>query len=141
MYITPDIIINESEIQEKFVRSSGPGGQNVNKVATAVQLVFNINQCRTIPDNVKKRLIQLGGKRVKQTGIIRISSSKFRTQSRNRYDARERLVKLIKRAAEPQIIRIETNPPKSAAVKRMVDKKRHSLKKALRQTVRPDGDI
>ncbi|MEE9190659.1 MAG: alternative ribosome rescue aminoacyl-tRNA hydrolase ArfB [Candidatus Neomarinimicrobiota bacterium] len=141
MHITPEIIISESEIREKFVRSSGPGGQNVNKVATAVQLVFNINQCETIPDDVKKRLIRLSGKRVNESGILRISSSKYRSQSRNRDDARERLVKLIKRAAEPQVKRIETNPPKSADMKRLNDKKRQGLKKALRQAVQPDSDI
>jgi ribosome-associated protein len=140
LHITPEIKISESDIREKFVRSSGPGGQNVNKVATTVQLFFDINQCDTIPADVKKRLMQLSGKRVKETGIIMISSSKYRSQNRNRDDAREKLAKLIRKAAEPRTERIRTKSPESANVKRLLDKKRQSIKKSLRQSVQPDSD-
>jgi ribosome-associated protein len=140
LHITPEIKISESDIREKFVRSSGPGGQNVNKVATTVQLFFDINQCDTIPADVKKRLMQLSGKRVKETGIIMISSSRYRSQNRNRDDAREKLAKLIRKAAEPRTERIRTKSPESANVKRLLDKKRQSIKKSLRQSVQPDSD-
>ena len=98
--ITENISINENEIHEEFVRSSGPGGQNVNKVATAVQLRFDVKNSPSFPDEVRVRLMQLAGKRLTETGEIIITARRFRTQVGNREDALNRLVELIRKAAQ-----------------------------------------
>jgi ribosome-associated protein len=122
--VTHSIRIDEQEIQENFVRSSGPGGQNVNKVATAVQLRFDVARSAALPQEVRERLLRLGGKRVTDEGVLIIDARRFRTQERNRQDARERLVALIRRAAERPKPRRKTRPT-AASVKRRLESKHH----------------
>src|SRR5262249_37757658 len=97
--ITPSISIGEDELEEYFIRASGPGGQNVNKLASAVQLRFDVRRSPSLPDDVRTRLERLAGKRLTRDGVIVINAQRHRTQERNREDARERLVDLIRRAA------------------------------------------
>ena len=96
--ITPNIAIDKSELREDFIRASGPGGQNVNKVATAVQLRFDVTHSPSLPDDVRERLIRLAGRRVTEEGVLIIDARRFRTQERNRQDAMDRLVRLIRKA-------------------------------------------
>ncbi|MCD6570150.1 MAG: aminoacyl-tRNA hydrolase [Deltaproteobacteria bacterium] len=108
--ITRTIAIHESEIQQEFIRSSGPGGQNVNKVATAVQLRFDVRKSPSLPDDVRERLIHLAGRRVTEDGVLIIHARRFRTQDRNRQDAIDRLIELIRKACERPKIRQKTRP-------------------------------
>jgi ribosome-associated protein len=140
VHINSEIEISESSIQEKFVRSSGPGGQNVNKVSTAVQLNLNLNECYDIPESVMMRLIKLAGNRINKDGILSIQASNFRTQHQNREDARNRLKELIQLAAKPEKNRIKTRSPRSANLNRLKNKKITSQKKNLRKTVQLDED-
>src|SRR5512136_1901986 len=117
--ITPEIALDESEIQLEFVRSSGPGGQNVNKVSTAVQLRFSVAGSPSLPEEVRLRLIKLAGKRVTSEGILVIDAQRFRTQLRNRQDAIQRLVDLIRKASEKPRIRRRTKPPAGARERRL----------------------
>ncbi len=122
--VTPTIQIDEQELQETFIRSSGPGGQNVNKVATAVQLRFDVAQSPSLPPEVRDRLLRLGGKRVTDAGVLMIDARRFRTQERNRQDARERLVALIRKAAVRPKTRRKTRPT-AGSVKRRLESKHH----------------
>ena len=106
--ITPEITIRESEIQEEFIRASGPGGQNVNKVASAVQLRFDLVGSPSLPEDVKQRLMKLGGKRVNADGVLIIEAKRYRTQNKNRDNAITRLVVLIKKAAEQPKPRVKS---------------------------------
>ena len=124
--ITRSISIDESELHETFVRASGPGGQNVNKVASCVQLRFDLANSPSLPDDVRARLSRLAGRRLTNDGVIIINADRFRTQERNRADAQERLVTLIQQAAIRPITRIATKPSKTAKKKRVDEKKRRS---------------
>jgi ribosome-associated protein len=130
--ITPEIAISESEIQEEFIRSSGPGGQNVNKVATAVQLRFDVARSPSLPEDVKQRLWKLAGSRINVDGVLIIEARRYRTQSRNRDDAMDRLVALIKRATESPRQRVKTNPTRASRERRLEAKRRRSEIKRLR---------
>ena len=134
LHITRTITINENEITFSFIRSSGPGGQNVNKVATAVQIRFDVKNSLSLPEAVKKRLIRLGGSRITDEGVLTITAQRFRTQERNRIDGLERLTLLIRKAATPPKPRRKTRPPKKSIEKRIQNKKNRSKIKKLRQT-------
>ena len=131
--ITPQINLHEYEIKFTFVTSPGPGGQNVNKVATAVQLRFDIVHSPSLPETVRARLISLLRKRVTTRGELIIKASRYRTQERNKQDALDRLCELIKRAAIPLKKRKKTTPTLASKQRRLSNKKRQGVKKTLRQ--------
>jgi len=130
--VTPTIAIDDSELEESFVRSSGPGGQNVNKVSSAVQLRFDARRSPSLPNDVAIRLMALAGSRLTKDGIIVIVAQEHRDQSRNRAEARERLFAMIRQAAVRPTVRRETKVPKSEKKKRVEGKKRRSEIKAGR---------
>src|SRR6478752_601288 len=130
--ITPALSLDERDLEERFVRSSGPGGQNVNKVATAVQLRLDVN-ASSLPDDLKQRLITLAGHRMTDDGVLVIDAREHRTQTQNRAAARERLIALIKRAAQSPRKRRPTRPGKAAKEQRLESKKRRAETKARRQ--------
>ena len=137
LQVAPGIRIAEDELEEQFIRSSGPGGQNVNKVATAVQLRFDAATSPNLPEHVRLRAITLAGQRATKDGVIVIEASRFRTQERNRADARERLVELLARAAAPPPKpRKKTRPSKGAVERRLKEKAgRAGIKKMRRKDI------
>lgn len=137
IHITPTIAIDESEIKEEFIRSSGPGGQNVNKVSTAVQLRFNVAASPSLPDDIRKRLVHLAGRRITEDGILIIHARRFRTQERNRQDAFDRLVTLIRKASERPKIRHKTRPTLESKQRRLEAKRHRSEAKSMRRPVSP----
>ena len=130
--ITPTVSLDENELEERFVRASGPGGQNVNKVSTAVQLRLDVG-ASSLPDELKPRLITLAGNRMTSDGILVIDSREHRTQAQNRDAARQRLIALIKRATVQPRKRRPTKPGKAAKEQRLASKKRRAELKATRQ--------
>ena len=131
--ITGKITLDEREIAESFVRASGPGGQNVNKVASAVQLRFDVRHSPSLPADVRARLERLAGSRLTREGVIVITAQRHRAQARNRDDALARLVDLIRRAARPPLVRRLTKPPAAAKERRIESKKRRAGIKRLRR--------
>ena len=131
--ITPSIQIDERELKESFIRASGPGGQNVNKVSTAVQLRFDVRRSPSLPDQVKERLTRLAGRRITLEGILVIDARRFRTQEANRRDALERLLQLIRQAATIPKTRRPTRPGAGAKARRLEEKKKHGVIKQTRK--------
>ena len=137
--ITPAIALDDSELEFAFIRASGPGGQNVNKVATAVQMRFDARRSPSLPNDVSTRLQKLAGSRLTLDGVIVISANRHRTQERNKADAIDRLVELIAKAAEPPPPpRKKTKPSKAAKARRVDAKTRRGSVKAMRG--RPGGE-
>ncbi|MDD3444226.1 MAG: alternative ribosome rescue aminoacyl-tRNA hydrolase ArfB [Zavarzinia sp.] len=130
--ITPRLSIDDGEITESFIQASGPGGQNVNKVATAVELRFDVARSPSLPEGVRQRLIALAGRRLTQDGILVLFARKHRTQERNRADARERLIELIRDAATPPILRRPTRPTLASKQRRLESKGQRSVVKKAR---------
>ena len=131
--VTDTISIDDSELDESFVRSSGPGGQNVNKVSSAVQLRFDVRRSPSLPNDVAIRLMKLAGSRLTKDGVIVIVAQEHRDQSRNRAEARERLFDLIRKAAVKPTVRRATKVPKAQKKKRVEGKKHRGQIKAMRQ--------
>jgi ribosome-associated protein len=131
--ITPSISIGENELEERFIRASGPGGQNVNKLASAVQLRFDARRSQSLPHEVRLRLEHLAGRRLTHDGVVVITAQRHRTQERNRQDALDRLIELIRRAAVAPTPRKATRPTAAARERRLQGKKRRGKLKGLRQ--------
>ena len=132
--ITPHLAIPDEEFEWKFIRSSGPGGQNVNKVSTAVELRFKTAQAAGLPDDVRLRLRAIAGRRMTQDGEIVILAQRFRTQERNRADALERLVEIVRKASIREAPRIATRPTYASKLRRIEGKKVRSGTKSMRRT-------
>jgi ribosome-associated protein len=136
--ITDEISIDESEIAESFILSSGPGGQNVNKVASAVQLRFDAAGSPSLPDEVRQRLLRLAGKRATREGVLILVARSSRRQERNREDARARLVALIRQAAEVRAPRRKTRPSRASVERRLEGKSIRARTKRARRPIRGD---
>ncbi len=133
LFITPQIHIDDQELHENFIRSSGPGGQNVNKVATTVQLRFDAVKSPILKDEVKVRLKRIAGRRMTADGVIVIEARRYREQEKNRADARERLAVLIRRAIEKPRSRRQTKPTRASVLRRVEGKKKRGNVKQSRK--------
>lgn len=134
--VTPTIAIDESELHERFVRASGPGGQKVNKVATAVELLFDAARSNALDDDARERLRSLAGRRMTQEGVLVIDARRHRTQAANRQDARDRLVALLRQALVRPRRRRKTRPAAAAKARRVESKRRRAEAKRRREKVR-----
>ncbi len=132
LVIGPRIAIDDGEIEESFVRASGPGGQNVNKVATAVRIRFDVRHSPSLPDGVRLRLERLAGRRLTRDGVLVITAQRHRTREANRRDARDRLAALIGRAAIPPRMRAATVPTMASRIRRLEAKRRRAAAKQRR---------
>lgn len=133
LQVTPTIVLDESELHEEFVRASGPGGQNVNKVETAVQLRFNVQTSPSLPEWVRQRLRQLAGNRITDEGELIIEAKRYRSQLQNREDARQQLADLIRQATIRPKTRRKTKPTAAAQQKRLARKRQRSVTKQQRR--------
>ncbi len=140
IHITPTVEIDKKEIHLSFIRSSGPGGQNVNKVSTAVQLRFNAFKSPSLPEEVANRVVLLAGKRMSADGVLIINARRFRSQELNRQDAINRLVDLVKKAAKKPSPRYMTKPSSLSIMRRLQNKSHRSLLKRHRLTVHSGED-
>ena len=131
--VTSSVKIDENEVQFDFVRASGPGGQNINKVASSVQLRFNVRNSSSLEPDVKERLIKLAGNRVTEDGILIIEAKRYRTQEQNRFDATQRLIPWVQKALEKPKVRKATRPTITAKAARVGDKKKHGEIKKTRR--------
>jgi ribosome-associated protein len=137
--ITPSVQIGDEEIELVFIRSPGPGGQNVNKVSSAVQLRFNVQGSASIPLDLKQRLIKLAGRRLTSEGVLIIEARQYRSQERNRQAALERLVRLIQQACEPPKPRHKTKPTRASTLRRLESKRKRGEIKRIRRESGIDG--
>jgi ribosome-associated protein len=135
LQITPTLAIDESELEERFVRASGPGGQNVNKVATAVQLRFDVDRSASLPEDVRARVRALAGSRLTTEGVLVIDARTHRTQAENRQDARDRLIELLRRATIRPKRRRKTRPSAASKERRLTSKRSRSETKRGRRSV------
>ncbi len=135
LYITPAISISEAELTYTYFQASGPGGQNVNKVSTAVQLRFNLGSSPSLSDNVKIRLRKLAGSKLTQEGIMVIESKRFRTQKQNKAESKKRLVDIIRKALVPPKKRVSTHPTSASRLKRLDSKRRKGKTKSIRSSI------
>ena len=133
--ITDQLAIDENEIRYDYIQSSGPGGQNINKVATAVQLRFDVRRSPSLPEDVRLRLERLAGKRLSEDGVLIIEAHRYRTQEHNRQDAIDRLVAMVRRATEKPKPRKKTRPTAESRQKRLDEKRRRGEIKSLRRKV------
>ncbi|MFQ5767630.1 MAG: alternative ribosome rescue aminoacyl-tRNA hydrolase ArfB [Acidobacteriota bacterium] len=140
LVVTRRLSLEGKEIRESFIRSAGPGGQNVNKVATAVQLRFDAAHSPSLPAGVFPRLARLAGRRMTREGVLVITARRYRTRERNRIDARQRLADLVRRALVRPVRRRKTVPTAAGRRRRLQDKARRSLLKAQRRAVDGNGD-
>jgi ribosome-associated protein len=140
IYVTENINIREQEIEERFIRSSGPGGQNINKVSTAVQLRFAAMASEALPARVRQRLKKVAGRRMTADGVLVIEARRYRTQERNRQDARERLVELIRQATLKRKSRVPTRPSLASQKRRLEAKTRRGKNKRLRAKISPNDE-
>jgi ribosome-associated protein len=140
LQVTTRIAIAEREIREEFIHTSGPGGQNVNKVATGVQLRFDVRRSPSLPDDVRERLLRQAHRRIDKNGILMIDARRYRTQERNRRDARERLVALIRKAARPPRVRRPTQPTAESVRRRLTEKRQRGETKRRRRPIGDDED-
>jgi ribosome-associated protein len=131
--VTPKIALDENELEERFIRSPGPGGQNVNKLSTAVQLRFDVARSPSLPDDVRRRLVRIAGRRISTEGILTIAAHRFRTRERNRQDAVERLVDLVRLAAHQPKPRKPTRPTIASKERRLASKRQRSMVKRHRR--------
>ena len=131
---TPTIALHENELVWRFLRASGPGGQNVNKVSSAVQLRFDVRRSRSLPETVRERLLHLARNRINRDGVLVIQARRFRTQERNRDDARVRLAALIRRAAQAPRPRVATRPTLASKRRRLQSKRRRAVLKEARRS-------
>jgi len=138
--INPTLTIDESEVKLDFIRASGPGGQNVNKVASSVQLRFDVRNSPSLDPDVKERLIKLAGSRMTDEGILIIEAKRYRTQEQNRFDAIQRLITLIQKALEKPKVRRATRPSLTAKAARVGDKKKRGDIKRIRRYVPDDWE-
>jgi ribosome-associated protein len=138
IWITGALTIDPAEIEESFVRAAGPGGQHVNKTSTAVQLRFDVRQSPSLPEDVRRRLERLAGRRLTNEGVLVLTAQGERSQKRNREEALARLVELIRAAARPPVPRKKTRPSRASRLKRLDEKKRQGALKSLRARPRED---
>jgi len=133
--ITKNISLEEREIKEEFIHSPGPGGQNVNKVATGVQLKFNVTDSPSLPEDVRERLINLAGNRISSQGVLSIKATRFRNQAQNRKDAILRLIEIIQKAVDKPRRRLKTRPTMASKRRRLFSKRRRGETKKLRSHI------